>query len=268
MRKFAWLINVTCFSTSVLLADASATSLGVYTGGLDQEIAVEGEIEDSLIGNESLKGHCGRSESKRTGRTGPTGPRGPTGSNGLQGIRGAQGPTGATGATGATGILDVQAGAEVANGLGLDPQGNPILYTMASTNNVTQEILDEGGTLTTIASLGGVIFAPDGTLLISEPGFYSVTYGIVASDGTTNAVVSLRSTLNPTVDIPGTALDPTATSSMQTVQTVYQSPGGGDGLQMIVSSGSGTGDPAVLTLGAPDPNLNTVFFLNALKLAD
>ena len=266
MRKLVWLASAMCLSTSVLLADISALSSFEGIANLfDQEIS---EIQEDAVSADSFLSHCRHRRCSSIGRgpTGPTGPTGATGSQGIPGFPGTIGPAGPLGGTGGNLIFSPQAGSESGNGLGVTGGNVPILYNLGAGNSVASQIVSQGGTLVTNSSLGGVTYNSNGTLLIAEPGYYLVTYGVVPSTGTANTILSLRSTLTGNFDIPGSLMNPAPTSSMQTIQTIYFSPGGGDGLQVIVNSSPTA--PALLTLGSPTPNLDVVFFLNAIRISE
>ena len=267
MRKLASLVSLMCLSTSLVLAETSVLSSFEEDESLiDQEVAainVESDTDSTVLGK------CRYPRCSFGGRRGPRGPTGPTGAMGPIGIPGGIGLTGPTGASGPDGgvtIFDPQVASESGYGLGVDQGGDPLLYFMNIGDLVAQEIINQGGAsrLVTNALVGTMTFSNAGTVVVQEPGYYLVTYGVSAYTGTVNTILSVRSTL--TGDIPGSQYTPAPTGSLQTLQTIYFSTGLGEGLRATVNDAPA--GAASLFVGSPAPNEDVVFFIDAVKISD
>lgn len=190
---------------------------------------------------------------------------GPHGATGATGAAGAAGATGATGATGPTGTGFFEAGFVSVSGLGLgtDISGTPIPLQLDIGDNVASQLINAGGVVNVNAE-NGVISWDAGTsqIVLNAPGYYHLSYGVVPTTLTANALVSIRSSTNG--DIPGSVLNPSATSTIETVSTIYQSIGGGERLSLFIND-SPT-QAAVVNLAAPAPNIDIIFYLQGIRI--
>ncbi|WP_141769875.1 pyocin knob domain-containing protein [Shouchella lonarensis] len=129
-----------------------------------------------------------------TGPTGPTGSTGPTGPTGSTGTTGTTGPTGSTGPTGPTGTV---IGATGSTGpIGVNVQGIAGMFTIDTTDTIPT--LNDGDPIPfqreepTAVPPGTFTLNGDGTVVIHEPGVYTISAVLYADTTTANCNVELE----------------------------------------------------------------------------